>query len=357
MKGKGSIKEADAPVIHERQTNDYNCGPAVLKSVENTMGVGHPNIKTYEAETGANDDDGTPITHLEATAAKHGLKVNSFGQMDINQLHQAVQAGKPVIVAMQMDGQQGGPKGGWEAGHYVVVTGTDGKNVKFMDPSSDAPERSLPVNEFLGRWHDHDHNGKVYQQWGMTLHHPAEVKQAYSGSLGSGATSGQATDPPRLVDASGSTPAGPENQPASDAIKCDSTHLDNCEQDPDPLVFDTAALEKMSIAPFEMMSVGTEDTQEAADNTGAQWTGHSRDNSGSSPWKDRLREITDNYEAHQDSSSAGAGGRTQAPSGPGFQTGQSAQNSGATSAPEADGPSMQLDSDTISTGQVPHLNA
>lgn len=354
-----SVKVAsEAPVIHERQTNDYNCGPAALKAVENTMGVGPSDQKSYQVESGTDSDKGTPITNLEQTAAGHGLQVNSQGQMDLAQLQQSVQAGKPVIVAVQLDGEGGGPDSGWEAGHYVVVTGINNGQVTFMDPSSESPERSWPIEEFVKRWHDHDHKGQIYNQWGMTLHHPGEAKQAYSGSLGSGATSGQATDPPRLVDASGATPAGPENQPASDGIKCDSTHLDKCEQDPDPLVFDTVALEKAAISPFDLMSVGTEETQEAADDTGAQWTGHHRRDSGVElPWKDRLRMMAQNYPGYQDSGAGEAAGRMFRASSPALQSGQSAQNSGATSAPEVEEPVMQLDSDTASIGQPQHLSA
>jgi len=296
---------SEAPVIHEQQTNDYNCGPAALKAVENTMGVGHPDQKSYQVESGADSDNGTPITSLEQTAAGHGLQVNSQGQMDLNQLQKSVQAGKPVIVAVQLDGEGGGPASAWNSGHYVVVTGIDNGQITFMDPSSESPERSWPIEEFVKRWHDHDHKGQVYNQWGMTLHMPGEAKQAYSGSLGSGATSGQATNPPRLMDASGATPAGPENQPASDGIKCDNAHLDMCDQDPDPAVFDMNSLDP----------------------------------------------------GYQDSGSGESAGRMFSASSPALQSGQSAQNSGAMSAPNVEGPAMQLDSDTASTGQPKHLNA
>ena len=240
-------KTADAPVIHEKQINDAACGPAVLKSVENSMGTGHPDQRTYEQETGTTDAGGTPIVNLEQTAANHGLGVDARGKMDINQLQQQTQSGKPVITAVQLDGPEGGPPGGWNAGHYVVVKGVDGNQVRFMDPNANVPERSWPIQEFLNRWHDHDHRGNTFDQWGMALYRPGEAKVAADGALGSGADQSQNTQEMAVMDGSGSVPAGGSDmRPASDEEH--ECYLDQCEQDPDPSLFDTAALEKVGMS-------------------------------------------------------------------------------------------------------------
>jgi predicted double-glycine peptidase len=181
MKGKGSIKLAgDVQVVHERQENDFNCGPAVLKSVENTIGVDHGSQDDYAKDTDADKDKGTPIVNLEAAAKEHGLEVQSHTGMDLTQIQESLQARKPVIVAVQLDGDEGGPADGWDHGHYVVITGLDDHYVTFMDPNSDAPERSWTIEEFLSRWHDHDYRGNVYRRWGMSVSHPLHVKDGFS---------------------------------------------------------------------------------------------------------------------------------------------------------------------------------
>jgi predicted double-glycine peptidase len=162
------VKSGSAPVIHEKQDNDYNCGPAALKAVENSMGIGHTNQQAYEKETNTSEANGTPIVNLEQTAENHGHDVDS-GEMSLEQLKQHVAVGTPVIVAVQLDGPEGGPSDGWESGHYVVITGIDDNSVSFMDPNSDTPERSWSLQKFLSRWHDHDYRGNVYNNWGMAL--------------------------------------------------------------------------------------------------------------------------------------------------------------------------------------------
>jgi hypothetical protein len=122
-------------------------------------------------------------------------------------------------------------------------------------------------------------------------------KRAYSGALGSGATSGQSTDPPRLVDATGSTPAGAENQPASDALAAYDGDYDHDE--------------------FILDRVGI----------------------------DRAGRITHGESTYQDSGTIQAGGKAEAPS----STGNRSYASAGFSAPEV--------SITPPAGQLPHLNA
>ena len=326
-----------APVPHERQIDDAACGPAVLKSVEETMGGGRGTQQQYEQETGTTEAKGTPIVSLEQTAANHGMNVDARQKMDLNQLQQMVGNGMPVITAVQLDGPEGGPSGGWEAGHYVVVTGIGNGQITFMDPNSDAPERSWPIQEFLNRWHDHDHQGNAYEQWGMAI----SPKQAAEGALGSGADQSQNSQQSQVMDGSGMTPAGASDmQPANPGV--DEKLLDLYDQPPDPTLFDT-------------MAMGTDENQQALDNTGVAWPGIHRQDSQHTGWKNRLAAMVN--DSYQDSGTSAAGGRVFASSSPANQSGASIQQQPGMSAPENNEPHMQLDSDTNSTGQPKHLNA
>ena len=116
--------------------------------------------------------------------------------------------------------------------------------------------------------------------------------------------------------------------------------------------------EKVAIAPFETMDVGTEDNQAPSDDNLVPQSG----------WKNRLADMVSRFPSYEDSGASGAGGKTQASSGSaghGFFGGGSSSSlqidPGLTLSTgdnaEADQPPMQLDSDTASTGQVAHLSA
>lgn len=153
--------------------------------------------------------------------------------------------------------------------------------------------------------------------------HPLYYKIAAEGSLGSGAETGQsATVPPRLLEPDGSTPTGSELQGAAS-----KNLLDQCEQPPDPTIFDVGLLSKMAAVP----------------ETGINLPG-------------------DSGPAYQDSSSIGAQGKVFSPSSAGTPTStpqldtiSSAQPPVATSGDED--VKMETDSTTPSTGPLPHLNA
>ena len=144
----------------------------------------------------------------------------------------------------------------------------------------------------LGRFLNHadDANAELYSAGGgmihvraikpiekaneVTVHYPSGMacqqqvhgeKRGFSGALGSGAESGQSvTAPPRLIDGSGATPTGAENQPVKDII-----HPDEAEIAVDDPMFDLASL-KIGTDNFMSSAVGPEDA--VGNDQGVQWT-------------------------------------------------------------------------------------
>lgn len=147
-----------------RQPDGYTCGVAALQSVLHYYGVFVRYDKLATA-LGADPERGTHYQRMAAYAQASGLDVTIFTEMALNSLRQRVDAGVPVIVALQAWGDSPGSAyvDAWDEGHYAVVVGYDQNRFYFMDPSTLGNYTYIATEEFLTRWHD------CYEEAGATI--------------------------------------------------------------------------------------------------------------------------------------------------------------------------------------------
>lgn len=150
------------PVPLVRQPDGHTCGVAALQSILHYFGhtVRFDRLATL---LGADPEQGTNFQRMADYALEQGLDVTIRRDMTLEALCSFIDAGLPVIVALQAWGRD--PDAGyadeWDDGHYVVVVGYDEHNLYFMDPSTLGNYTFIPVAEFLARWHDcYDNNGR-----------------------------------------------------------------------------------------------------------------------------------------------------------------------------------------------------
>jgi predicted double-glycine peptidase len=142
------------PVPLARQATNYTCGVAALQSVLAYYGIHVRQDRLAEALQ-ADPEQGTNYHAMMAYAQAHGLQAEAHIAMKLAGLQQLLDAGWPVIVALQawadapVDYVED-----WDDGHYAVAVGYDEERIYFMDPSTLGNYTYIPVAEFLARWHD-----------------------------------------------------------------------------------------------------------------------------------------------------------------------------------------------------------
>ena len=148
--GKSFRKALDLPDV--RQQADYDCGPSACMSVCLFYGVGPEAEEDYIAALGATEEAGTDPEAIEAYLQQVGLTVEAGNDLEIADLAEYVQQGKPVICLIQDYEESPEQVAELEAGHYVVVCAADDDTVSLQDPS--AGKVDMPAVEFLSRWQD-----------------------------------------------------------------------------------------------------------------------------------------------------------------------------------------------------------
>lgn len=139
------------------QQYDYTCGAATTTAILQAYGY---NVTEDEmmVELHSNEEVGTLISEIVAACIRRGLIANRYEMLTIEQLQEVVARNGIVIVAYQAYRYDSLPwPVRWQDGHYSAVLGFDWSNVFLMDPSQDeGMYGSIPVYEFLQRWHDID---------------------------------------------------------------------------------------------------------------------------------------------------------------------------------------------------------
>lgn len=161
------------PVPLVRQPDGYTCGVASLQSVLHYFG----HVVRFDrlaAALGANPKQGTNYQRIAEYAQAQSINVTIRIEMTLGELLSFIDAGLPVIVALQAWGSE--PEmdyvDEWDDGHYVVVVGYDDHNLYFMDPSTLGNYTFIPLTEFLARWHDcydNDHGIVRLHRFGMAF--------------------------------------------------------------------------------------------------------------------------------------------------------------------------------------------
>jgi len=157
------------PVPDTRQSVDYSCGAASLQAV--LMYYGDEYMESSLMEMLGTTTNGTNPKDIVRVAEDLGYTAELKENLTIEDLENSVKKGIPVIVDGQAwrDGDDLNLPWSnvWESGHYMVVIGTDKKNVYLEDPSMLGSRGIIPREEFLERWHDYD--DKKYYNMGIFI--------------------------------------------------------------------------------------------------------------------------------------------------------------------------------------------
>lgn len=159
-----------------RQSHNYDCGAAALRSVAEFFKVGPEDHDEFIKTCNTSPKHGTDTKDLIRAAESFGLNTKAQEGMTLDQLKSFVNMGRPVIVCMQAweedDKKKKKSYNKLQSGHYVVVIGFDERNIFFEDPVLEGSRGVLSYQEFLDRWHDKDRDGRQYHHFGLVLWKP-----------------------------------------------------------------------------------------------------------------------------------------------------------------------------------------
>lgn len=136
-----------------RQSSNFDCGAAVLRSIAEFYKVGPETECDFVKAVEASKKSGTKPANIVKAAKEFGLKVMMKEHMTINELKRFLDEEKPVICNIQAWGKPKYYKTR-DSGHYVIAIGYDDKSIYFEDPSIEKYRGFLSYKDFDKRWHD-----------------------------------------------------------------------------------------------------------------------------------------------------------------------------------------------------------
>lgn len=168
MKPNQLTETTGIPTATVRQSHTYDCGPAALRSIATSYGVGPETEKEFIEACHATPDKGTTPTELAKAAGNIGLHATIVNNMTLYTLRRTLDKGQPVICAIQAWGDRE-KYSKLEDGHYVVAIAHDTKHIYFEDPSMIKTRGHLTHSEFQKRWHDRDAKGDLKTHLGIVV--------------------------------------------------------------------------------------------------------------------------------------------------------------------------------------------
>ena len=153
-----------------QQKTHFSCAAAVVHSICSYWGLGLESHYDYFPYLETDESYGTLPHKIAKYLQSVGLKASINNNMQIKELCQHVNAGNPVILAIQA---YGNPKQYTKtgSGHYVVAIGYDDKNIFFEDPWLNCSRGFIPKSELLKRWHDLDYLNIKHERMGIVVSH------------------------------------------------------------------------------------------------------------------------------------------------------------------------------------------
>lgn len=120
------------PVEHVQQPDSYSCGAAALAMVLRFYGVAADvtqlrselHVVMYDGPLG-----GTQEADLVSVAKQHGVKLNEREDAQLQDVVDALQAGRPVLLGYIHTGEAD-----YRFGHFTVIIGTTAQSFISHDP-------------------------------------------------------------------------------------------------------------------------------------------------------------------------------------------------------------------------------
>jgi predicted double-glycine peptidase len=156
-KGAAFASFAETPAVPDyRQDNGFHCGPAALQWVLHALLVEEASEADLAKQMGSSPQYGTPPDAMELAAADHGLQTAEQHLGGINLLDKHTERGGLVLCPIQMHEVNDDERRRRMSGHWVVVYGIYGDQVKYHDPARgpDGGDQEMSRDEWIRRWLD-----------------------------------------------------------------------------------------------------------------------------------------------------------------------------------------------------------
>jgi len=163
---EGAIKITVPEVI---QHTSYSCGASSLHAICCYWGVGLRCDLDYIPHLESDNKAGTTPQNITYFARSAGLRVKEIHDMEIADLKELLDQGKPVICCIQAWGDSKKYKKKNYSGHYITAIGYDKKHIFFEDSSLPGVRGYLTYKQFEDRWHDEDIYGNIYNHYGIAI--------------------------------------------------------------------------------------------------------------------------------------------------------------------------------------------
>ncbi len=146
------------------QKKDGWCGPAALSFALSQIGIDVSQEKIAK-ETHTSVEKGVDPFPLKETAEKYGAKTEIVNgespEATLKKLDDEIKRGHAVIVDYLVNGKTDG-------GHYVVLLGASGNDIKIWNPSGGHND-TMGKTYFISNWRDKTEKGKIMKNWAMIL--------------------------------------------------------------------------------------------------------------------------------------------------------------------------------------------
>ena len=143
-------------IVDVRQATPYTCGVSCVQAILNYYGI-DKSEGVLAKQLGATEEQGTSPQQIIKGFKHYGLVPIAKENTTLKDIRVNLEHNIPTMVAVQAwsknpvtDWQKN-----WEDGHWVIITGMDGENIIFEDPSLLGKRGLLTQKEFLTRWHDY----------------------------------------------------------------------------------------------------------------------------------------------------------------------------------------------------------
>ncbi len=159
------------PVRRNLQDVPYDCGPASLKIILETLGI-HLSEKELMRMCGTNFEDGTSPSEMVTALKNLHIQHEVIHPGSLNILESKVRELNLCLVDYQAWGDGGGQYMGLGTGHYSVVFGFNQTHIWLADPAKHHTEkqqkwgaRCVRKDIFLKHWSDKEGNGRIVKRW------------------------------------------------------------------------------------------------------------------------------------------------------------------------------------------------
>lgn len=159
------------PVRRNLQDTSYDCGPASLKIILETLGV-HVDEERLMKMGKTTPEEGTPPDKLIAILKEFGVKHEVIDHANLELIEQKIREINLLLVDYQSWGDGGSDYKGLNTGHYSVVFGFNKTHLWIADPAKHKTQdykkwgaRKMRKDMFLERWQDREEGGTKTYRW------------------------------------------------------------------------------------------------------------------------------------------------------------------------------------------------